>query len=175
VLEREGCIASVTLLLLLLLLLHIYSKYIYNNNNNNTIEKGEKMKVTTTISIDSKLKEKAKRQGINVSEATEEALLLKLDDPGLIRQMEDKRKALLAEARRYKHKIDELKETQRKKEEVLGTKEERLERALKTVLKVVDNEGTIDDDRIGFIASHNDLLFDDLMTAYKLHTHQKEG
>ena len=60
-------------------------------------------------------------------------------------------------------------------EEVLGTKEERIVRALDTVLKVVDNEGSIDDDRIAFIAKHNELLFDDVMNAYKLRTGQNKS
>lgn len=88
-------------------------------------------RVNTNVLCDEVLKDKAKKQNINLSKTLEEALRAKLDHHAELEALELERKAHLKKARDLKHVIDERKAEIKEIKKTMGDEEKRMEKALK--------------------------------------------
>jgi predicted transposase YdaD len=125
------------------------------------------MKEQTNILLDKELKDEAKASGIVLGNALEEYLEMLLHKGGLKKKYEEKKQYHLSKAAEYREKIKEMDERIKREEKIRGNIEERLEKAVEIALKVHENEGGLDNERIRSIAERQIVPPQDLIDKIK--------
>lgn len=133
---------------------------------------GEKV---TTIKIDEDLHKEAKFLNIPLGKTLENALRVQLNKKEILDELEHKKQFHLNKAKEYRKQIEEIEERQRKEREFRGTEEEIMENAVSIAVKVFDNEGGIDDKRLGDIANVQGVSFSELKELFIQKIHPKNG
>lgn len=112
--------------------------------------------------VDEDLLEEAKARKIPIGKTLEDALKNRLDKDLVIEDLKEQRKKYLKRSKDLKKEIDRLESERAKTNKSLGTKDVRMEKALKVAQTVVDNEGSISNERLSFIAEKNNVKCSEL-------------
>lgn len=124
-------------------------------------------KAHTTVLVDQKLKEEAKKMGIPLGKTLEDALKEQINKDKLIDDLKAERTEKLREARELKFKIEKLEKRKREEIETLGKESERMEKALEQLKGIFDRIGDVGDEQIRWVAGQKHVPYLELHENFK--------
>lgn len=124
-------------------------------------------KVHTTVLVDIKLKEEAKKMNIPLGKTLEDGLKEQINKDRLIEDLKAERTEFLRQARELKFKIEKLEKRKKKEIEVLGKESERMEKALVQLQGILDRIGDVSDEQIRWVAGQKHVPYIELSEKFK--------